>query len=434
MIAIFGIAVAFAAISIALYSAPRARPRIIDARTEGSDGGAFPRWPYFRIALGIRIAAATLIRATGLSDFFAPDRNGYEAGGAALAERWWGDHLSSVGRVVRAYSGDVNFYHYANGVSYFLGTGPSAILLANCLLGALVPGLVASITSRLGGNRSACLKAALLAALFPSLVIWSSINIRDVWAMAAILFALDSALAVRERLSPPRFAVFVGAMVLLGLLRGYMFVLVAVGLGLSVIATISINRFRGFAAALLTAAVCFYVYSVSGFGKRWVQDASLERVAAIREGMTGGASSAYLVGADVSTAAGATKFLPLGLAYFWLSPFPWSIRNLRQSLAIPEVLFFYWLIPIIITGARTALRERFGRAATLLSVVAIVSIAYALVEGNYGTAYRHRAQVLAPLLAVAGIGLAERRRIQSSTAGSTFVPADIPVGGLPEGP
>ncbi len=108
------------------------------------------------------------------------------------------------------------------------------------------------------------------------------------------------------------------------------------------------------------------------------------------------------------------RFLPIGLAHFWLGPFPWEIRNVRQAIALPELFVLYWLIPWFVLGLMRAARTHFGRAASVTSVIAVVSIAYSFVEGNYGTAYRHRAQVLAPVIAVIGIGLSERQRRRSS--------------------
>jgi len=378
------------------------------------------KWPYFREALGIRIVAAVLIRAGALSDFFAPDRVGYEGAGAALASVWWGQVAVSPEEAMRRFVHEPNFYHYANGVSYAVTAGPWLIILLNCVIGALLPGLVASITSRISDIKDAPRTAALLAAFFPSMIIWSSINIRDVWAIAAMLFAVDCALALRERLSLASIATFVGAMTVLGLLRSYMFVLVSVGFSLSVIASFSISRARGLVAAVGTAIICFYLYSSTGFGQKWVEDASLERLAQIREGMTVGAQSAYLIDADISSPMSAIRFLPFGFTYFWLGPFPWETRSLRQALVLPEMLAFYCLIPFLVTGLRETLSKHFASGATVVCVIGVVSTAYALVEGNYGTAYRHRAQVLPPVLALVAVGLAHRRSVKvsrSSTPG-----------------
>ena len=38
-----------------------------------------------------------------------------------------------------------------------------------------------------------------------------------------------------------------------------------------------------------------------------------------------------------------------------------------------------------------------------------ITVLYALVEGNVGIIFRHRAQVIAPMMVIAGVGLAVRR-------------------------
>jgi hypothetical protein len=54
----------------------------------------------------------------------------------------------------------------------------------------------------------------------------------------------------------------------------------------------------------------------------------------------------------------------------------------------------------------------------------MVTLAYALVESNLGTAYRHRAQVLMIYLIFAGLGLAHRRSVAAE--GDTPVPEATP--------
>jgi hypothetical protein len=63
----------------------------------------------------------------------------------------------------------------------------------------------------------------------------------------------------------------------------------------------------------------------------------------------------------------------------------------------------------VVRGARHALRVRFPAAVALLGPGVVLSVSYALVESNLGTAYRHRAQVLVIYLIFAAIGLVHRR-------------------------
>ena len=50
-------------------------------------------------------------------------------------------------------------------------------------------------------------------------------------------------------------------------------------------------------------------------------------------------------------------FLPLGLAYFFLSPFPWQITTVLKAIALPEMLLVYWLTPATIRGVRFVVRN-----------------------------------------------------------------------------
>jgi hypothetical protein len=84
------------------------------------------------------------------------------------------------------------------------------------------------------------------------------------------------------------------------------------------------------------------------------------------------------------------------------------VGSIRQLLAVPETLFFYWLIPWMIRGIHRLIRERLGAALPALLITAGLTFGYALGEGNAGTAYRHRAQILSFLLIFAAVGLDAR--------------------------
>src|SRR5687768_1930491 len=128
---IFSIAFALASFALFASASHRRPPQPVEAPPENA-AEEIGRWPYFRSALAIRLLAAILIRATGMSDFFAPDRGGYEGAGRLLAARWSGNSLTSLEMLV----GEANFHHYANGLSFYLGLGPWLILIGNCILGA----------------------------------------------------------------------------------------------------------------------------------------------------------------------------------------------------------------------------------------------------------------------------------------------------------
>ena len=111
------------------------------------------------------------------------------------------------------------------------------------------------------------------------------------------------------------------------------------------------------------------------------------------------------IGADVSTVGGAVGFLPTGLVYFLLAPFPWSVTTVLQRVTLPESLVWYVLFLCVLRGSWLALRYDPRAYTVLVGVLGIVTFSYALVEGNVGTAYRHRAQVLPLFFVLAAVGL-----------------------------
>ena len=163
------------------------------------------------------------------------------------------------------------------------------------------------------------------------------------------------------------------------------------------------------------AAVLVIYADQSAGANRKLRTFDLEEIQEIRYWNTVGASSQFEQ-ADISTPTKAIFFLPRGLAYFLLAPFPWMLGSIRQVLAVPETLFFYSLFPPMYRGVRHLIRHHLGSSLMAMLITAGLTLGYALGEGNAGTAYRHRAQLLSFFLIFASIGIEEKKRR------TTFVP------------
>ena len=105
------------------------------------------------------------------------------------------------------------------------------------------------------------------------------------------------------------------------------------------------------------------------------------------------ASSGYLRGTDVSDPIAALKFLPLGVLYFLTVPLPWQFGSWRQSLVIPEMIFWLFQYPRIFRGMKLGLRRNLSGSLLLISITLAMICLYGLFVSNVGTAYRLRAQV-----------------------------------------
>ena len=138
------------------------------------------------------------------------------------------------------------------------------------------------------------------------------------------------------------------------------------------------------------------------------------------------AESGFANDADVSTVGGALSLLPTGLLYFFFAPFPWQLGSIRQSLAIPETLYFYTLVPGIIGGILYLFRYRLAESLGVLLVTLTVTFGYAIGQGNVGTLYRHKAQVTGFYYAFAAIGIEQRRRRTTAQYPGHMIPQSRP--------
>jgi len=115
---------------------------------------------------------------------------------------------------------------------------------------------------------------------------------------------------------------------------------------------------------------------------------------------------------DVSTTGGALTTIPLGFVYLMFAPFPWQLANLRQSITLPEMIVWWCSFPLLVTGVWFTLRHRFRQSLPILIFTSMLTLAYSIFQGNVGTAYRQRSQLLIfyfIFVAVGAVILQERR-------------------------
>ncbi len=352
----------------------------------------------FLAAVFVRFGVALLVAYAAPSQFFALDDHKYTRYGIELAAHWAGE-----GPFPEIY-GRLGYYAWNAFLFTLLGPSPLAPVFVNTVLGGVACLLAHSIARELGGPRAGLLAAG-IAAFWPSLVLWSSLNLKDASAIFGLLLLLRGAQRLASRIAlAPVLQLALGFFVV-AMLRNYL----AWVAGASVALAWLLPRLRTspVVSLALLGAVGVMLGQVAPI-QELAEEASFESIDRARRGLALGAS-AYLADADVSTPARALGFLPVGLVYFLLAPLPWQLFNSRQLFTLPEMLAWYALIPLVVLGLRDALRTRFAAAAPPAFFAAFASITYALVEGNLGTAYRHRAQVMVLFLLFAAVGAAGRR-------------------------
>jgi hypothetical protein len=110
--------------------------------------------------------------------------------------------------------------------------------------------------------------------------------------------------------------------------------------------------------------------------------------------MARSADSGFAKDVDVGTTAGALTAIPIGFIYLMFAPFPWQLASLRQGLALPEMVIWWLSFPLLILGLWYAIKHRLRDISPILIFTTMLTLAYSLFQGNVGTAYRQRSQLL----------------------------------------
>jgi hypothetical protein len=357
-----------------------------------------------RYGFFLRAIIALILEWTGYSGRFAPDERTYATSGAAMALYWSGDVLI---KPLRFGSDQPLAYFYLNAASYFLFGSIVPLKLLNAFVGAAATRYVYFLARALFGAATAR-RAAILFCFFPSLVLWSSLNIRDVWVVFLILFLSWKCHEIVAGYSHRALVGVFGAILVLSEFRDYLFYVVALPPVLAMLIGRRGHLGRNFGLAF-AATVGLILLVEHGAAQGAQSRMSLEAVSKVRQDMTTGADSAFYEDVDISTPEQALRFLPIGIMYFLLSPFPWQITSFLKAFSLPEMLLIYGLVPAIIRGVHYAVTQRFRECLQPLLLTGLLTVSYALGEGNVGTLYRHRSQVIAFYIVFAAVGLELRR-------------------------
>ena len=98
------------------------------------------------------------------------------------------------------------------------------------------------------------------------------------------------------------------------------------------------------------------------------------------------------------------EYLPIGLWYTLTAPLPWNTPKLALKLTIPDMLLWYILAATAFIGLVVA-RSRWRLLILPVGYLASIAILLALLEGNVGTLFRHRAMLIpfTAMLSAAGL-------------------------------
>ena len=368
----------------------------------------------FVASLLVRVAVAVGTFAFLPYGYAAPDEVGYVASARGLLAS---GHLS-LAQVVNGEG-----WQYFNLLLFHLfGVDPLLPRLCNCLVGAFTPIVCFGLARSLGAG-SGARWSALLAGGLPSLVLWSSLNLKDAAVWLLVLVGLLIAIRLQDSFRWWYLPVLLITLVLLEPFRRYADQALAIAVGVSLVVSLSglglfasrdrFARGLGLVFVVMAGALVVVAYHFPNLGESLYRSAGLVQLATLRHDFAVGAQSAINPDPGLGTLRGALAFLPGGLRDFMLRPFPWEQGSRLLEVTRGEVFVYYASLACSALGIAYGLKVSAARALPPIVFLVITVIGYSLVIANVGTIYREREQLVVVMLAFVGLGADALRLIFS---------------------
>jgi dolichyl-phosphate-mannose-protein mannosyltransferase len=355
----------------------------------------------FIAAFLVRVAIGTAIYLFHWQEFF---------GGDALTYDFLGDAVLNVWQGKPEFQRSIDIF-YGGGASsgwgmlYFVaviyrivGRNMLATQYVNCVFGAATSVIAYVIALEIFPNRSVARVAAVFTAFFPSLIIWSCQGLKDGPIVFLLTLSMAAILKLGDKFSAKYLASLALALCSLLTLRFYVFYIVVIAAGAAFILGRNRLTAQSFARQLIVMiaiSLALGYFGVSYYATQQIEAyGSVEHLQRMRSNAAESAQSGFGKETDISTTSGAISAIPIGLSYLLLAPFPWQFGSLRQMLTLPEMIVWWCAIPLLVLGAWFTIKHRLREIAPILIFTTLLTLTYSIVQGNVGTAYRQRAQLL----------------------------------------
>ena len=396
----------------------------------------------FISALLVRLILGTIIFVSHGQDFFGGDAITYDFFGVAQLQGWGGDRYaqSVADTFVRSWSASGwGMVYLVAGIYGIIGRNMLAVQFVNSVFGAATAVVISLCAHHVFKNLRVARLTGLAVAFYPSLVLWSSQGLKDGPNVFFLALCMLATLRLGEKLSFKYIAVLGCSLLAVLSLRFYVFYMIcfAVGgafvIGMQTLTTTSF--FRQLTAIVVLGLAFTYLGVTRSASIQFERFGNLETVQRSRDDAARSAESGFGKDVDVSTTSGALSAIPQGLVYLLFAPFPWQLISLRQSLTLPEMIIWWASFPMLVLGLWFSLRYRLRMISPILIFMCMLSLSYSVFQGNVGTAYRQRSQLLVFYFVFVAVGyvlmlekseekkraiMAERESVAAASVASTL--------------
>jgi len=380
----------------------------------------------FFISFFIRLIAATFIYEyrlfNGKWEFFG-DGHAYIYNGNAIADIWVAGfrNFGYISNYILGVSGSgtLSFYDFWNAfILFFNERNAISLAYVNSLAGSFAIIFIYYMAKQLYDKKAAKI-AAFLMAFWPSLFIWSVQNFKEPIAILLIVALFWAVLKIKVKF---RFYLLFAVIFLSMALKEFrgvgFFIFYVVALPISIVVQLfNKNKivFMFISIITITAIILFINYTRHNLlnlimfapGKtenfpllQWIYERRLERAYG---------NTALLTSFNISNPLSVISFISMALLTGCFGPFPWQSISFAQMAVIPEMMVYYLFIPAIFLGIKYLFKNKINEGSIIVIFVIAMMTLLAIIEGNLGTLFRHRAMVLPFLFILAAIGISDSK-------------------------
>ncbi|HEX8475864.1 MAG TPA: glycosyltransferase family 39 protein [Pyrinomonadaceae bacterium] len=382
----------------------------------------------FVAALLVRIVVGTSIFTLNLQEFFGGDAFTYDYLGAMQVKVWEGElHYSMFQSIMGPFlTRNWGMLYVVGGIYAVIGKNMLAVQFVNAVFGAATAPVIFLCARHIFRNSRVARLSTFFVAFYPSLVLWSSQGLKDGLLVFLLALSMLATLKLGEKLSIKNFVVLVASLLGIMSLRFYIFYMVVVAaggaflIGMKTLTATSLAR--QFIVIVAVGLALTYMGILRSAGSQLEIYGNLEALQRSRADLANSAQSGFGKDVDVSTTSGALSAIPIGMIYLLFAPFPWQLASLRQSITLPEMLLWWASFPLLVMGLWFTLKYRLRQALPILVFTSMLTLAYSVFQGNVGTAYRQRSQLLVFYFMFVSVGyvlIKERREDNRQKAATT---------------
>ena len=355
----------------------------------------------FVVALLLRVLLGTLIYVFRLQEFFGGDAFTYDYFGDALLRTWAGDkyYQTTVDMFIGGgRSSGWGMIYMVAAIYKVIGRNMLAIQYVNSVLGAATVPVAYLMALEIFPNKRMARTCAMLSAFFPSLVLWSAQGLKDGPIVFLLAVSILATLRLGDKFNVKYMVALALALCALITLRFYVFYIVIIAVTATFVLgrrPLSAKSFARQFIIMITIGLMLAYFGVSRYASAQFETfGNLRQLQVMRLDASQSAQSGFGGDVDISTPSGALSAIPLGFSYLLFAPFPWQFGSPRQLMTLPEMVVWWACIPLLVLGLWFTIKHRVRQVAPILIFTVLLTLTYSVLQGNVGTAYRQRAQLL----------------------------------------